>query len=705
MTAMKSARTNRAFTVFILAALLLAPALAIADAQEAGHYDNLGEDGLIWVPDTPVKGAYLPPADLGPYHNASETVAALQALAAARPDLFTIDQIGTSVQGRPILRAIVSGPGDRSARALVLIDAAHHGNEVIGAEIATRFLQSIAAQYDTNATLRAILDGVVLHVIPMVNVDGNARVPTCNHYADCRKNSRGVDLNRNYPAMWGGGGSSSDPGSATYRGPFALSEPESAAVATIINSHDFALHATLHSGAELILWPPGHTTTAGIEQALFTQLGNELTARTGVTNGQSSRILYVASGTTMDQSYLGASGWRPMSFTPETFEGSGSASDWWYLFNPTDAAMPGVVARWQPFLWHLAAEAPNFRPATLTVPLELDVGPDTTSLPFSVDIASRRPLMGADLRFAADINMVRVDSTNPVPLANATGTQAGTFTLAALAGGVTPASLTLNAGPAGVIRSALPLRVAQVALTANVALPTMGSPENNAATATLTPGPFDRVEGTLTLRLGTGEILATETFDVATGNAHSTSAPFSGASLPRGTNTVEAIATFTAHLGTDARPGTARATATFAVERPQVDLDKRFPATGAPGTPVLITAVYKNVGGMSAKNVEVRETVPPGYTYYVRDGPIPVPLDPLGKPMPDAIELREDGGLDLVYRFGTFAPSQQKFAQYRLMPIAPGAHALGSAWTYTGDFATTSVDYSANAAPAHTVSP
>ena len=80
-----------------------------------------------------------------------------------------------------------------------------HGNERLGLSVLGR-LRGLA-----------VPTGVDLWTVTTVNPDGLA--------ADTRQNAHDVDLNRNWPGTW----QPSSPGSATYGGPSAASEPETRA--------------------------------------------------------------------------------------------------------------------------------------------------------------------------------------------------------------------------------------------------------------------------------------------------------------------------------------------------------------------------------------------------------------------------------------------------------------------------------------------
>lgn len=92
--------------------------------------------------------------------------------------------LGRSYDGRPIEAVHVGGDGPK-----VLVVGCIHGNECEGLEV-TRLLERAHAKAD-------------LWLVPNLNPDGYAR--------GTRQNARGVDLNRNFGAMWKPLGRPGDP--------------------------------------------------------------------------------------------------------------------------------------------------------------------------------------------------------------------------------------------------------------------------------------------------------------------------------------------------------------------------------------------------------------------------------------------------------------------------------------------------------------
>jgi protein MpaA len=122
---------------------------------------------------------------------------------------------GRSVEGRPI-EVFGDGP--------LLVFGAIHGDEPESAELCRRFIR----------------DGVL--VVPVVNPDGLARLH--------KDNARGVDLNRNFPARnWS---SQHPPG--YFPGTAPLSEPESAALAQLIDTRGPRAIVAVHQPFACVNW-------------------------------------------------------------------------------------------------------------------------------------------------------------------------------------------------------------------------------------------------------------------------------------------------------------------------------------------------------------------------------------------------------------------------------------------------------------------
>lgn len=115
---------------------------------------------------------------------------------------------GRSASGRPLRLWHAS---ERPGGPRVLVVGCIHGEECAGIAV-TRLLRSRPAQGDLD-----------LWVIDDVNPDGRSRA--------ARQNARGVDLNRNWGAMWLPIGRRGDP---QFSGPRPWSEPETRAVRSLL---------------------------------------------------------------------------------------------------------------------------------------------------------------------------------------------------------------------------------------------------------------------------------------------------------------------------------------------------------------------------------------------------------------------------------------------------------------------------------------
>ncbi len=116
--------------------------------------------------------------------------------------------LGLSSQGRRIEAIRLGRPA--SVQTLLVVGCIH-GDECAGADVVRRLARGPSP------------DGAELWLVPTLNPDGRV--------AGTRQNGRGVDLNRNFPSGWQGGGR---PWDADYSGRRPLSEPESRIARTLV---------------------------------------------------------------------------------------------------------------------------------------------------------------------------------------------------------------------------------------------------------------------------------------------------------------------------------------------------------------------------------------------------------------------------------------------------------------------------------------
>ncbi len=188
----------------------------------------------------------------------------LRSFAASRANV-TLDSIGASYQGRPILAVKVGPAADGPARPNVLFMATYHAREWAATETALRLVAWLADSLPLQPGGAALLAARDVWVVPVVNPDGYQY--TFQTTRLWRKNRRlnadasfGVDLNRNHAAQWGRDdvGSSGTPASEVYRGSAPESEPEIQAVVRFHAQHPPVVSVSFHTFTGAVLYPWGH---------------------------------------------------------------------------------------------------------------------------------------------------------------------------------------------------------------------------------------------------------------------------------------------------------------------------------------------------------------------------------------------------------------------------------------------------------------
>lgn len=255
------------------------------------------------------------------YFTADQILAFYEGLRAQYPRLVSRRQIGSTILGEAIWAYRFGLPDPTNSFNNIVILGLIHAREWISGSVVMHLAKMTAenildvSNVGPSPSSKRFLQHQALWVIPIHNPDGYRFTWNGDRY--WRKNRRntgggnfGIDLNRNYSKGFGlNGGSSGNKSSETYRGTAAFSEPETQAV------RDFA--ATLpriggmidyHSYSQIVLWPWGYTNTAPPDAALYNTIGNDVKSAMSAfgatyTQGQTSQILYIASGTSNDYIY------------------------------------------------------------------------------------------------------------------------------------------------------------------------------------------------------------------------------------------------------------------------------------------------------------------------------------------------------------------------------------------------------------------
>jgi len=282
------------------------------------------------------------------YRTVEETYATMDQLAARRPSLAQVIDIGPSwiaqktggTQGYRMRVLRLNNTATDSwlpNKPNMVVLSAIHAREYTTAELTTRFAEWLVNNYGVDSEATWLLDSFRFHFILQANPDGRKKaesglswrknVDTDN--GSCSANAYGVDLNRNFPWRFGtvSGGSSGNACDSTYRGPGAESEaevqnmlryivgtpgsggvysggvlPDRRTDAGTAPSDYRGMFLDIHSYNQMVLWPWATTSAAAPNMGPLRTLGR----RMAYFNNYSPRQwigMYAADGTNTDTVY------------------------------------------------------------------------------------------------------------------------------------------------------------------------------------------------------------------------------------------------------------------------------------------------------------------------------------------------------------------------------------------------------------------
>lgn len=291
--------------------------LLAGDLELAVVNDDIGPDVWAQVQQPNIAGADFNDS----YHTLAEINDRLDVLLAEYPDLASSFIVGQSVEGRDIRGIRISGSNDD--KPAFFFHGGIHAREWVSPATMMYIVDRLLSDYGVDEVVTRSIDDVEYLIVPVLNVDGYDF--TWQDFPDnrfWRKNRSyngqngegedifGVDLNRNFPVGWGGDGSSGNPGSDVYRGPFAASEPETqAAIAFVADHPNVVAYIDFHSFSELVMWPWAYQEVVSADEPEFSYIGGGMSEQIEAVHGHFYEFgpvystIYPASGGSVDTMY------------------------------------------------------------------------------------------------------------------------------------------------------------------------------------------------------------------------------------------------------------------------------------------------------------------------------------------------------------------------------------------------------------------
>lgn len=303
---------------------------ASAYYQSINQQKSLKAQGCAPAP-LPVTPANFNLGSMGGYLTYEEMLAELDAMAAQFPQLVKARTPITGYltwEGRPIYWMKISDNANTDENEPeVFYNSMIHAREPMALMQLIYYMWYVLENYSSNPEIKYLVDNTEMYFVPMVNPDGYVynQTNSPNGGGLWRKNRRnngggnyGVDLNRNFSYQWGTSGVSFNPAADTYPGPNAFSEPETQAIKSFIEEHQFVLSYTHHTYGNLLLFPYGYDNVQTPEHDYFLKMTTFLVKQNSFANIHSV-LLYPASGDTDDWLY-GDVSIKPKVYamTPET---------------------------------------------------------------------------------------------------------------------------------------------------------------------------------------------------------------------------------------------------------------------------------------------------------------------------------------------------------------------------------------------------
>ena len=184
------------------------------------------------------------------YPKYSEYVAKMNYWATTYPNLCTLQNIGSTPNGRALyVLKISDNPSADETEPEFFYTSSMHGDEITGYPTMLRLIDYLLSNYGSLSEVTNLVNGTELYINPLANPDGSYRTTgndTFNSVGNTatRGNANGIDLNRNYPDAIGG-----------LHADNAVYQPETRAFLNFQATRNFVLSANYHGGTEVVNFP------------------------------------------------------------------------------------------------------------------------------------------------------------------------------------------------------------------------------------------------------------------------------------------------------------------------------------------------------------------------------------------------------------------------------------------------------------------
>ncbi|ELW70802.1 Carboxypeptidase O [Tupaia chinensis] len=228
-------------------------------------------------------------------------------------EVVTQHLLGTTYENRTMYYLKISQPSNNTKK-IIWMDCGIHAREWIAPAFCQWFVKEILQNYKENPRISKFLRNLDFYVLPVFNIDGYIYTWTTDRLWRKSRSSHnngtcfGTDLNRNFNASWCSTGASKNCEDLIFCGTGPVSEPETKALSSFIESRkkNILCFLTMHSYGQLILTPYGYTQDKASNHEELIRFGqkaaNALKAKHGTNYrvGSSVDILYATSGSSRD---------------------------------------------------------------------------------------------------------------------------------------------------------------------------------------------------------------------------------------------------------------------------------------------------------------------------------------------------------------------------------------------------------------------